>query len=133
MIALEPTIQSLTGVFFFALGVYFLVSKKVKSTNLFEDITKKVGGGFLIAFGIFIVLLTIVLPQPKAWRIGETVLLATAAITCTFSGVYNLSYRRRTIMSPSAKKAVGVIGGSLILLGLWTGMVFILSISKGLR
>ncbi|MEW6171588.1 MAG: hypothetical protein AB1510_00760 [Bacillota bacterium] len=129
MTGLEPIIQGLTGIFFFGTGVYLLISKRLESANPFEDRIKKVGGRFLIVFGIFIALLMVMLPQPKAWQIGETVLLAAGVIGNLFSGVYNLVYRRRVSMDAGTRKAAKIVGILLLILAAWTGMIFILSVS----
>jgi len=90
----------------------------------------KLSGGFLIALGIFIVLLMVVIPQPEVWQIGKTVMFAVATISLLFSGIYNLSYRRTISMDTNTKDVVNLrsIGILFLISALGAGMLFILSV-----
>lgn len=122
MAEMELTIQGLSSVFFFGIGVYFLVSKRLKSTSLFGIV--KVSGWFLVALGILLALLMIVLPQPRAWQTGKAVLLAAATISNFFSGVYNLAYRRKVSIDKGTGEVAKIVGILLLILAAWTGILF---------
>ena len=130
MTELKPIIQGITSVSFFGIGIYLLVSKRLKSKNFFEnDRIRKVIGGFSIALGISIALLMVVLQQSRAWQVGSILLCAVATFSCLFSGIYNLCYRQRKNSEPNDAKVTRIIGCLLILIGVWTAILFFLSVS----
>jgi|GEM_PF-4876431 len=129
MIELKPIVQVVTGVSFFGMGIYLLFSKRLKSANFFkDDRLRKVSGGFLITLGIYIALLMVVLQQPRVWQVGSNLMYAAAAISLLFSGVYNLCYRQKKSAECNVAKSARIVGYSLILLGVWSGILFFLSV-----
>jgi len=117
-------IQGLTSIFFLGLGLYFLFSKRLKSS--LENRIVKASGWFLVVLGIFLALLMVVLPPSESWQTEKTVLLAVATVTNLFSGVYNLIYRRRVSTDAGTRQVAKIAGILLLILAAWTGMLFIL-------
>lgn len=128
MIELKPIVQVISSISFFGIGTYLLVSKRIKSANIFEDKVLKIAGGFLVVLGISLAILMLILKQPRAWQTGLILMYAAATISCLFSGIYNLYYRQKKSAEHNDVNIL-IIGCSLILIGVWSAILFFLSIS----
>lgn len=128
MTELKPIVQGISSASFLGIGIYFLISRRLKSTNIFEDKIIKIASGFLIVLGISTGILMVILQQPRAWQAGINLLYVAAIISSFFSGIYNLYYRQRKNADHNDAKVARIIGFLLILIGVWIAILYFLSV-----
>lgn len=140
MVKVEPIIQALTSLFFLGIGVYFLASKRLRSTSDSESRIFEVSDWFfvamtmlLVALGILLALFMIVLPQPVAWQAGKIVMFATAVFTGFFYGIHHLVRGRNISADTGTRKFATIIGFLFLFSAICAGILFIQSILRAVQ
>ncbi|WP_134642930.1 hypothetical protein [Ammonifex thiophilus] len=100
--SVEVTIQVLTGFFFVGVGLFLFVFRHTKMIVALSPL--------VIGQGLFLALLTVMLPQPESWRVGLVLLLTQNAVVSLCVGIDFLVYRQREALDSAARKYFKTIG-----------------------
>ncbi|MGO0123271.1 hypothetical protein [Desulfothermobacter acidiphilus] len=98
----EVTIQILTRFLFVSVGLLLFIFRHTKLIVALSPL--------IIGQGLFLALLTVMLPKPEAWRAGLVLLLTQNAVVSLCVGIDFLVYRQREALDSAARKYFKTIG-----------------------